>query len=69
MQLFKTIRDILGIRQSPMSDLLKISKQRYAYLEAESEKVTLETLVRVKELSKLDIEKFWKLIEKEAGEK
>ena len=66
MQIFEIIRNKLGIKPWKMKHLLSIDKiQSYLYLERKAQKVSLPDLTRLKEISGLSLDEFWKLIETE----
>lgn len=70
MQIFEIIRNKLGIKAWKMKQLLNIDKiQSYLYLERKAQKVSLDDLSKLKEISGLPVGEFWKLIEEEVKQK
>jgi hypothetical protein len=67
MQVFKIIRQKLGVKPWKMKQLLEIEDiQRYVYLERKANKVTLRDLVALYKASHLSLKDFWALIEQES---
>ncbi len=70
MQVFKIIREKLGLKPWKMKQLLGIDKiQSYLYLERHANKVSLEDLTKLKEISGASLQEFWGLIEEEVKAK
>lgn len=67
MELFRKIRELLGVTKYRMAKSLGVSPTHYEHFESAGKRVTLLQLVKLKELSGLPVTKFWELLEEEVG--
>lgn len=65
MQTFKIIRERLGWKPYRMAKELGISQTQYAYLEETAKSTQTKLIIKLKKISGMSGEEFWKIFEKE----
>jgi len=65
MEAFKTIREKLNWTCYRMAKELGVSQTQYNYLERTAKTAQTHVLIKLKNLSGLSAEQFWKILEKE----
>lgn len=66
MQIFRKIREKLGWTRYKMASELRVSPSHLAYIEDKAKDTKTEILIRLKIISGMSAEQFWKLLEKES---
>jgi DNA-binding XRE family transcriptional regulator len=69
VQTFRIIREMLGWTRYKMAKELGISQTQYDYLEREAKSTQTKLLIKLKKVSGLSGNEFWKIFEREVKEK